>query len=693
MTAISTFFIWMGSFFVNTLSWWQWTVLAVVPPAIIALYFLKLKRRPLEVPSTYLWHRSIEDLHVNTIWQRLRRNLLLFLQLLLLAVLMLALLRPSWQGRKLTGNRFIFLVDNSASMQATDVGPSRLAEAKRRAGDLIGEMNSGDVAMVVSFSDSARVEQTFTDDRRQLRRSLDAIRPTSRPTSLLEALKVASGLANPGRSSPEMTDFQVAEALPAKLMIFSDGRFAPVTGFSLGNLEPVFVPIGDAGAGNIAIVAFSVRRSETQAGMLQAFARVENFGAEEAGVALKLLMDGRTIDADRLKIPAGEAQGVTFDLGAVTSGVLKLQAAVDAGDAVGSGNSGSAAQDALAVDDEAYAVVDPPRRAHVLLVTPGNEPLEFALGTDSSKEIAEVEVKPPAFLDTPQYVSAALGGTYDLVIFDRCSPRTPKEKPEVPQANTLTIGAVPPSAGWSAGPKADLPQIIDVETSHPLMQWTDLGDVVLLEGTPLELPPGGSVLIDSDAGAMLGLAPRERFEDVAMGFVILGEAAGKDGKIERYIGTNWPTRQSFPVFVRNMLEYFGGRQDREDSGSVRPGVPVALEGPSPKSRLRVRDPGGEQHDLTGGDMGRFSFSDTGELGVYEAFADGKPLRRFAVNLFDGVESDIGPDLEPSIQIGYVKLAGQPGWEVARRESWKGLLVLGLAVLLLEWYIYNRRVYL
>ena len=66
----------------NMLSWWQWTILAAVPPAIVLLYFLKLKRRPLEVPSTYLWHKSIEDLHVNSIWQRLRRNLLLLLQLL-----------------------------------------------------------------------------------------------------------------------------------------------------------------------------------------------------------------------------------------------------------------------------------------------------------------------------------------------------------------------------------------------------------------------------------------------------------------------------------------------------------------------------------------------------------------------------------------------------------------------------------
>ena len=75
----------MGSF-INMLTWWQWALLALVPPAIIALYFLKLKRQPLSVPSTYLWSRTIEDLHVNSLWQRLRQSLLLFLQLLLIAL-------------------------------------------------------------------------------------------------------------------------------------------------------------------------------------------------------------------------------------------------------------------------------------------------------------------------------------------------------------------------------------------------------------------------------------------------------------------------------------------------------------------------------------------------------------------------------------------------------------------------------
>src|SRR6185503_12512491 len=137
---------------VNTLVWWQWGLLALVPPAIIALYFLKLKRQPLEVPSTYLWSRTIEDLHVNSLWQRLRQSLLLFLQLLVIALIALTLLRPGWTGTKLEGERFVFLIDTSASMAATDVSPSRLDQAKQQAIALIDQMKPESAAMVISFS-------------------------------------------------------------------------------------------------------------------------------------------------------------------------------------------------------------------------------------------------------------------------------------------------------------------------------------------------------------------------------------------------------------------------------------------------------------------------------------------------------------------------------------------------------------
>ena len=131
----------------SMLTLWQWLALAAIPPAIVALYFLKLKRQPLLVPSTYLWRKSIEDLHVNSLWQRLRQSLLLLLQLLLMALLFLALVNPTWQGAQLSGSRFIFLVDNSASMSATDVkadgAPSRLDLAKRRVSELIDGLKQG----------------------------------------------------------------------------------------------------------------------------------------------------------------------------------------------------------------------------------------------------------------------------------------------------------------------------------------------------------------------------------------------------------------------------------------------------------------------------------------------------------------------------------------------------------------------
>ena len=110
---------------INMLSWWQWTLFGAVPPAIVLLYFLKLKRTPLEVPSTFLWRKSIEDLHVNSIWQRLRTSLLLLLQILLVLLVMAAVVRPGWSGSQLLGDRYVFLIDNSASMQSSDVKPSR----------------------------------------------------------------------------------------------------------------------------------------------------------------------------------------------------------------------------------------------------------------------------------------------------------------------------------------------------------------------------------------------------------------------------------------------------------------------------------------------------------------------------------------------------------------------------------------
>ena len=73
-------------------------------------------------------------------------------------------------------------------MSADDRQPSRLDAAKEKVHDLIRGMKSGQAAMVISFADIARVEQSYTDNRGQLHKAVDGIRPTALGMLLLEAL-------------------------------------------------------------------------------------------------------------------------------------------------------------------------------------------------------------------------------------------------------------------------------------------------------------------------------------------------------------------------------------------------------------------------------------------------------------------------------------------------------------------------
>jgi hypothetical protein len=237
-----------------------------------------------------------------------------------------------------------------------------------------------------------------------------------------------------------------------------------------------------------------------------------------------------------------------------------------------------------------------------------------------------------------------------------------------------------------------VPQIIDIDSAHPLMQWMDMGDVLLAAGTPLKPPTGSTVLVDSDIGAMMAIAPRDSFEDVVLGFTIIEEQAGAEGKTKKYYGTNWPTRQSFPVFVRNLFEYCGSVRAGTGGENVRPGVPVTLESPGGQTALSILSPSGGKTDLKSGKLGKISFTETGELGIYRVQSGGKTIDQFAVNLFDPGESDIRPNRSPSIKVGDVEVKGENVWQAARKEIWKTVVLLGLAVLLVEWYIYNRRIY-
>src|ERR1041384_7716547 len=94
---------------------------AIAIPSLLLLYFLKLRRREVDVSSTLLWKRAIQDLQVNAPFQRLRKNLLLLLQMLLLILLVLALSRPVMNYTPGAGKLAVILIDRSASMSANDI--------------------------------------------------------------------------------------------------------------------------------------------------------------------------------------------------------------------------------------------------------------------------------------------------------------------------------------------------------------------------------------------------------------------------------------------------------------------------------------------------------------------------------------------------------------------------------------------
>src|SRR5262249_32193180 len=304
--------------------------LAGVPVGIIALYFLKLRRRSVRVPSTMLWRRGLEDMHVNSLFQRLRRNLLLFLQLFAVALAMLALGGPRMKGTSGQGQRFVLMIDSSASMSATDVAGRRLAKAKDAAKKVVREMDADDLAMVISFADSARVVSNYTSDRRILAQRIDSIQPSQSRTSLREGLQVAAGLANPSKQIGE--GIVASSVVTPKLFIYTDGGFADVEGFSLGNLEPEVVVVGpppppysapaeavSSGGGqkarnpsdNIGIMALQARRDDEKPELYQLFGRVHNYRAEVVETEAQLYRleasqpgaPGRLVDAIALKVP------------------------------------------------------------------------------------------------------------------------------------------------------------------------------------------------------------------------------------------------------------------------------------------------------------------------------------------------------------------------------------------------------
>ena len=673
---------------INTLSPWQWLILAAIPPAILSLYFLKLRRRDVVVPSTLLWKRAIEDLHVNSIWQRLRNNLLLILQLLFMAFVILACLRPGWSGMNRIGERRIYIIDNSASMGATDSNPTRLEAAKAKVRELIEDTSSNDVGMLIAFSDRADVRQGFTNDKRRLLDAVASIQVTSHTTDAREALRAAAGLANPGRTSFEDNkDVQVADAVPATVYLVTDGAIGDLGEADYGQLKIEYIPVGVVDTPNLGIVGFAVERNEEQPDRLEAFARVINTGRDTVECTTSLYLDDVLLDAGTLSVNGGQEAGLRFEMQGIERGKLKLELDHD---------------DALLVDNTAYAAIRPSRQMSVLLITSGNAALEAALKTSRVQQIADVTFESAAYLATPEYTTTASDSKFDLVIFDACTPT------KMPASNTLFLGSLPPddiqttttqrgtqseeinstTSKWQFGPPVSPALILDVNRLSPITQYLEMASVNIVEARTISPPENGTILMTSDSGPVFALAPRGPFQDAILGFDIV--RSGPNGP---EMNTDWGIKRSFPVFVYGAVEYLGGGTTQASAPSVRPGWPINLTLSSRSATYEIVDPKQDRTTIDRGPDGRFIYTQTDVPGTYEVLAPGLeyPVEMFCSNLFSASESNLAIGTE--IQTNAEKIKATDITIRARQETWRWLLMLGLILLMIEWVVFNKRVFI
>jgi hypothetical protein len=668
--------------------WTAAAAAAIVVPSLLILYFLKLRRREMPVSSTLLWKKAIQDLQVNAPFQRLRRNLLLFLQMLLLLLLCLALAQPILNYQRGAGPLTVILIDRSASMGATDGqgGVTRLDEAKRRAKELVDTLPRNGVAMVITFDDGAETLQAYTGDTGLLKSAIDSIRQTDRLTSLKLAYEYinAQSAFNPAQNRPNRPRPDV--------WLFSDGKVPDASTLDVqGTLH--FVPIGNPQSKNVAIVALSARRNFEHPTEVEIFARVANYGPDPVRDAQVLLsVNGMLRSASRgnlTLLPESWDEAHRQASGLVEQGGVDFPPLELPGGAVLTLQITGVAGDVLAADDKASLVLPPAKRLAVLLVSDPNPFLDAVLGVEPGLDDFDrmiPEEYATHLTGSGATASVALPKPYDIIVFNGYSP------PAIPHdGNFIYFGAIPPDTKLTAEKddsgnlvEVDNNEVLDWQRDHPIMRYCD--DIRNLNvGPMIKLQPtlDSTVLVTGNNGPMIVLHQEGRNRHLVIAF--------------RAEDTDWPlTHRSWTWFIGNALQYLALGTEMNVRQSFQPGATpridrVELEklGTIPPSISLIGPDGTKKLDVP--PSGDLVLPPLDHVGLYQTQPPIPGFEQIAVNLCSADESDISPATEPP---GGGTDSTIAGGGRARLDLWWWIVACGaLPLVMIEWWVYTRRVHL
>lgn len=658
----------------------------VVLPLLVLMYFLKLRRRQVDVPTTLLWRKSVQDLQASAPFQKLRRNLLLLLQLLVLIGLLIALARPTVDGWASSGKRVVIVIDHSASMNARDTpgGSSRLSQAKKLAIDLARDAARGQGAMVMSLAAQTQIIEPFTEDGDRLARAIDSITATDEPGRLEPALTLLEQFAR--------------QESGLDVYIISDGRF-PAQGHTTlqGRATIRLMRVGSETAHNLGIVALAARRDFQNPQRVELYVGLSNDGDAAVKVRLGVKIDGqlaRILEATAAPTPADQANvtitPVSFTMEQTGSSLVEVTVSKD------TGGGDASRTDALAADDHAWVVISPQRNLRALQVGSASRFTSRAL---DAAGLAKVDRVTGAAYEA-MAVDANKMAEYDLVVFDGYEPKY------AANINALYMGVGAPAVNIkrvvedkNSGGQGQGQVVLSWRREHELMRYAGFDELVLGEAVRLEVPVDAQVLATTASGPLVAAVDRRGRRSVVVGFDPLQ--------------SNWPLLVGFPVFVSNAVQWLGATAVDQGGRVVQPGVVTSVpwlamgDGDGVMSQT-VRYVATQWVEATGAAGakgtkmavetlvattagGRLMIPPARRVGVYVTGNANvrSPWNTLAVSLLDATESDLRPVQQLVVGTQAIQTIAPERTKV-RRPVHMWFLWAALVLLLGEWFVYVRR---
>ncbi len=684
-------------------------VAACAIPPLILLYFLKLRRQERAVPSTLLWMNAVQDLQANAPFQKLKPNLLLFLQLLALLLLLLAIAQPEWVGDLQHQSRTILLIDRSASMTArldSDDGRTRLDEAKAQAIEYIQGMDSGgffnplsepEQLMVIAFSNGADVRSRFTSNKTQLIKAIEDITPSHGSTTIKDALSLA-------RAHATVTDPEGEGALKknnAQIILFSDGRIhdlsTQVAKESIA-YRRIGTPADDQLPRNAAIVAFDAERNFKDLTSISVYTRVANYNPMPIRASILYSIGDQLVTSESIEIPAATAAASitgnsdTANSDTESSGIFDttpgLQRWVPGTASVSikfpdSNGIMLGAElvytDDLPADNMAFVVVPPAKQLKVALVNSKVFVLKTAL--EGIPFIERIHNMTGAQFE--QLQTAGEMTDFDVIIFDDYSPTT------LFPGRYLTFGKLPPIEGYGrAGTERIWHYPIAWDSAHPInynVNYASLSAHYL----PAKIPAGARPIVEG-----------------ADDETIISEIS--EGGVHAVVVPFTPRESNLPwdimvvLFIQNAVDYLGHLGDAVASESSHPGGVIVARLPAEAQSITMQLPSiddqtGPEMRLTPSDPSYTTYQPVDLSGLYEMKweepgAAEERSKIFAVNMFNLLESDIRT--APAVRFpGDVTARIADDGGLRKRQLWPYALFLCLLVLTVEWFVYGRRAYI